>query len=113
VAEKLIVLSDERFRSIDIEQTAIRVFELECAFLTALPDEPNRDEAETAQLRDFGSRLEASLLTDGTLGGRVEAASPLMRINYRLPFVQYGDGTRGRQMTAEFPVAESVQPEAV
>jgi hypothetical protein len=42
----------------------------------------------------------------------VYAASPIIRFNYRLPFVQYGDGTRGRQMTAQFPVAEPVQPEA-
>lgn len=112
VAEKSIVLRDERFPRLDIQQAALRVFEVEMSFMVEKNTGDSADREETEQLRDFGERLEASLTTDGTLGDRVFAASPVgASFSYRLPFVQYEDGTRGRQMTLSFPVAEPIQPE--
>lgn len=108
VEEKSIVMRDDRFSTRDIQQAALRVFELTLAFM--VENSPGADQAESEQLRSFGADLERSLLTDGTLGGRVQMASPIMRFDYRLPFVEYPDGTRGRQMTMSFPVAELVQP---
>lgn len=114
VAEKAIAVSDERFPQLDISQAALRLFEVEMALMVekAVGDpDSEADEKETVKLREFGAALEASLLTDGTLGGRVFAASPVdARFNYRLPFVEYADGTRGRQMTFSFPVAEPIHP---
>lgn len=112
VAEKAIVLRDERFPRLDIEQAALRVFEVEMSFMVDKQTGDTADREETMQLRDFGARLEASLASDGTLGDRVFAASPVgATFSYRLPFVQYEDGTRGRQMALSFPIAEPVQPE--
>lgn len=113
VAEKSIALADARFpRLTEIQQTAMRIFEVEAIFMVDSNTEPGADQAETELLRSFGARLEASLLADGTLGDKVFAASPLCNFNYRLPFVQYADGTRGRQMTMAFSVAEPVTAEA-
>lgn len=106
VEEKSIALSDPRFPTAMFQQVAIRVFEVVCVFM--VENSPGSAEAETEQLRSFGADLERSLLSDGTLGGRVPIASPLMSFDYRLPFVQYPDGTRGRQMTLSFPVGETV-----
>lgn len=116
VEEKSVVLSDPRFPRLDIEQAALRVFDCVLAFMVAIDKEAapagqTVDQAETKLLRDFGARLEASLLSDGTLGGRVFMASPLVSFDYRLPFVQYEDGTRGRQMVTRLAVAEPVQAE--
>lgn len=109
VAEKSIQLRDDRFPRIDFEQAALRVFEVEFAMMVEHKPDPGADELETKELRDYGARLEVSLLTDGTLGGRVFMASPLVTFNYRLPFVQYEDGTRGRQSVVALAVAEPVQ----
>lgn len=112
VAEKTINLADARFPSLDIQQVALRVLEVEMAFMVEHDAEAAAaDRAETEQLRDFADRLETSLIGNNTLGGRVFCASPVgMSFNFRLPFVQYADGTRGRQMTLSFAVAEPIQP---
>lgn len=111
VAEKRIVRGDDRFPYPSIQQTELRVFECDLAFMVesenAAPDD-EADRAETEQLRDFGARLETAIHDDATLGGRVQMASPLAVFNYRLPFVEYGDGTRGRQMTLNLLVAELI-----
>lgn len=111
-SEKNVVLRDPRFPQLsEVEQIALRVFEVDLAFMvesTASPDAAVA-QAETEQLRDFGKRLEASLLSDVTLGGRVPVTSPLFAINYRLPFVEYADGTRGRQMTMAIAVADPIE----
>ncbi len=116
VAEKSIVMEDDRFPHLGIEQAALRVFEVELAFMVdkAVGDpDSSADEKETLKLREFGRLLEVSLLSDGTLGGRVFMASPIATFNYRLPFVQYQDGTRGRQMTLSLAVAEPVPAEGI
>lgn len=114
VAEKSIVLDDPRFPNLGIEQLALRVFEVEMAFMVASDTGSEADKNETETLRDYGARLEASLIGDGTLGGRVFRAAPVDSVfNYRLPFVQYEDGTRGRQMTLGFAVADPIQPETI
>lgn len=110
VAEKSIRLADDRFPHMDIQQAALRLFEVEAAFMVHHEDNSaTADKDESEQLRDFGARLEAALIADGTLGARVFAASQVgATFNYRLPFVRYGDGTKGRQMTLSFVVADLV-----
>lgn len=113
VAEKTIRLADDRFPTLDIQQVALRVFEVEMAFMVEHDEQAaSADRVETVELRDFADRLERSLIGDNTLSQRVFCASPIgMTFNFRLPFVQYADGTRGRQMTLSFAVAEPVQPQ--
>lgn len=111
VAEKGIVLQDNRFpRLTELQQVALRVFEVEFSIMTAHEADGSADQSETEELRGYGATLEASLLNDGTLGDKVFMASPIATFNYRLPFVQYEDGTRGRQMAVALAVAEPVQP---
>jgi hypothetical protein len=61
------------------------------------------------QLKDFATRLMTSALSDGTLGGRVPFISRLISFNYDNPFVEYPDGTRGREMTMSISVGELVE----
>lgn len=108
VEESGIALEDSRFSRRRIQQAALKVFEVAVLLMVEHNEGDEPDRVEQEQLRDFADRLQSSLLSDGTLGSRVQMASPLVRFTYRLPFVQYQDGTRGRQLTVNFPVAELV-----
>lgn len=108
-SEKQLRITDQRFPILSaIQNVVLRVFEVDLAFMVE-SDPSGGDKEETEQLRDFGARLEASILEDSSLGSRVHQASPLVAFNYRLPFVQYADNTRGRQMTMALAVAEPIQ----
>jgi hypothetical protein len=109
VDEKTRVAEHPAFPGVRIQQADLRVFELTMALMVESGDGPTADKDETEQLRDFGSRLETALVADATLGERVPMAAPAAVFNYRLPFVQYDDGTRGRQMTVTMFVAEPVR----
>lgn len=113
VVRKRIVRSEEAFGASAIQQAGVRVFDCELSFMVEKAAEGGleADQLETEQLRDFGARLEASLLSDGTLGGRVQMASPLAEFDYSSPFVEWADGTRGRQMVLTLSVGE-LAPEA-
>lgn len=99
----------------DIEQTFLRVFECQVTFMVEVQSTQSMasDEAEQELLREYGARVEASILADASLGGRLGSAfiSPVSLFDYRLPFVQYGDGTRGRQATVVLAVGEQVMTE--
>jgi hypothetical protein len=112
VRQKSITLGgeDNRFPWGALQQRMLRVFSITVSFLVDTTEEDG-DAEETAELRDFGDRLEASLLNDATLGDRVEMASPFCTFDYALPFVGYPDGTRGRQMTLDMATAELVDYE--
>jgi len=111
VAEKRIATGDERFPFAQIQQAWLRVFELDLLFMVEHHGgEADKDEQE--ELRAYGRDLEGSLLEDATLGDRVQMASPNAIFNYRLPFVQYADGTRGRQLSVNLAVAELAPVEA-
>ena len=111
VLEKRISRGDDerRFPYNQLQQADLRVFECLVSVIVASDAEGTADEEETQQLQSFGAALEAALLEDATLGGRVMMCSPLAVFDYRLPFIQYHDGTRGRQLEANIAVAELVQ----
>lgn len=96
----------------DLQQTVLRVFECLLSFMVESPGNGGMesDEAEQRLLRLYGTKIEESALADATLGGRLGAAfiSPVMLVDYRLPFVQYQDGTRGRQATVVCAIGEQV-----
>jgi hypothetical protein len=60
-------------------------------------------------LRSFGDRLLDSILSDGTLGGRVQFASPQISLDYSNPFMEYEDGTRGREMVMTMLIGNLVE----
>lgn len=108
VAHKRLVRGpDERFPFAQLQQAGVRVFDCELSLMVESSG-GTADQAETEQLRDFGARLEASLLSDATLGGRVQMASPLAEFDYSSPFVEWADGTRGRQLVVTLAVGELV-----
>jgi hypothetical protein len=108
---------DERFPYEQLQQRMLRVFDLQISFMVergegATPeDQLDADLKGTTELRDFGERLERDLLANATLGDRVQVASPICEFSYGLPFVEYPDGTRGRQMMFSMSVAELVDNE--
>lgn len=114
LVEKRITVEDDRFPYAQLQQVMLRVFEAEVVFIVESQSSPGNpsaeaDRRETEKLREFGAVLEAKLLDDVTLGDRVQMASEIVTFNYRLPFVQLADGTRGRQMTLNMAVAELTQ----
>lgn len=102
---------DQRFPWGELQNRMLRVYEVAVSFMVAKEDGLEADAESTAQLRDFGKRLEEALLSQPTLGERVQMASPIHTVDYALPFVEYPDGTRGRQMMMNMAVAELVDYE--
>ncbi len=111
VEEKAITAGDTSFPFSQLQNRMLRVFSLTANIMVEQNGGLEEDRLETEQLRDFGSRLEVSGLTDATLGGRVFMLSPLMSFTYALPFVEYPDGTRGRQMQVTLSVGELADQE--
>lgn len=110
VDEKAIVQTHPAFPYAVLEQVDLRVFEVFVAFMAENDGGPSEaDRLETFQLREFGRLIEEALHADATLGDRVPMASPFATFDYRLPFVEYPDGTRGRQMTVTMYVAEPIE----
>lgn len=110
--EKRIVLGpDERFPFSALDQVSLKVFELVLGFLVEAGTGDSADEDETQLLQGYGALLEAAVLDDATLGDRVPMASPFIDIVYDLPFIQYPDGVRGRQMTMNMAVGELIEQE--
>lgn len=106
---------------VDTQQVAaLRVWDLELSVMAgAKPREPADDEAldddqlvdeahqaASKQLRAIAQQLGDALLADETLGGRVQLASPFCIFDFTRPFVEYQDGTRGREMRMALKVAE-------
>jgi hypothetical protein len=63
-------------------------------------------EAAASTLRSYADLLRSELFKDGTLGQRVPVASPLVTFDYSVPFVEYADGSRGREMTMTMSIAD-------
>lgn len=113
VREKRIGLgADEPYFPLrQLQQTMLRTFECELSFLVETSDGAAAAASETALLRLYGATIESSAIADASLGSRLSDqafCSPIMRINYDSPFIQYADGTRGRQMVATLAVGEMV-----
>jgi hypothetical protein len=92
-----------------LDQSWMRVFTLEVSIMVQADGD---GEAAHGQLQEFGELLEQAIVEDATLGGRVEMASPQIQFDYSTPFVEYQDGTRGRELFINMTVAElAPQPE--
>lgn len=120
VQAKRVVPEDlENFPFRQLQQTWLRVFPVEISILVAMePSDPNMtieeqsaqvEEAEQQYLRTLGAGIEQSIMADTSLGDRVYMVSPRMEIDYTAPFVEYDDGTRGRQMAVAIVICEPIE----
>jgi hypothetical protein len=101
----VLVPEDPRFAFLDVQQGWLLVRSMDVSFMV---DDTDPD-AAAQLLRSFETRTLASLLGDGTLGGRVPFVSPYVTYDYSLPFVERPDGTRGREMNMTMLVGELVE----
>lgn len=88
-----------------IQQRHIKLRTLTLSFMVDNSD----PQSAAALLRDFEDAATASVFRDGTLGGRVISASRLVSFDYSSPFVEYPDGTKGREMVMTLIVGEPVE----
>jgi len=95
----------ERFAAWDVQQAVIRYYELGLSFMV---DNSDTAAAATA-LRGYENDLTMSVLSDPSLGSRVDFVSPLIEFDFTAPFVEYADGTRGREMSMTMSVGELVE----
>jgi len=95
----------ERFACWQLQQRAIYFVECSVSFMVDNSD----TKAAASLLHSIEERLVAGVLADATLGSRVPFASPLVEFDFTTPFVEYEDGTRGREMTMTLAVGDLVE----
>jgi hypothetical protein len=93
------------FPGFSIQQAGLDIFTVNVSMLVDNGDEG----AAAAELRGYTDLLAVSLRDDVTLSGRVRMASPVVTFDLARPFVEYQDGTVGREMTMQMSVAELVE----
>jgi len=103
--EKETAINDDRFPMRGIQQRWIKVWSL----LISIMVDNGDPQAAADQLYEYADMLEAALMEDGTLGGRVPFVSPFYNFDFQSPFVEYPDGTRGRAMDMTLLVGELVE----
>lgn len=95
----------EQFAMFDIQQALMYTADVDVSFMV-----DNADTAAAAhQLRDFESRLIRAVLSDADLGGRVTCVAPELAFDFASPYVEYEDGTKGREMTMTITVGDLVE----
>lgn len=95
----------EHFPFWQLQQRHVEVYECSLAFMVDNID----PSAAATQLRNFRDRLRDRALADETLGGRVPFRSPFISFDFSPPFVEYEDGTKGREMTMTLTVGDLVE----
>jgi hypothetical protein len=101
-----IKLDDPEFRLLALQQVAVDIRRLGMSFMVSAGEDEADARAATLELRTFVDRVKAAVFADHTLGHRVAAASPLLLVDYEPAFVEYSDGTRGREVTVQMAVGE-------
>jgi hypothetical protein len=108
VQTSAVVPNEPRLPQAGIQQAMVKVHTVGVSVMV-----DNRDpQAAADQLREIMDGLSASLLGDGSLGGRIPMTSPQHTIDYTRPFVRYADGTEGREAVATIIVGEPVTIES-
>lgn len=106
VSRKTVAPDQPEFPFAQLEQMWMRAFTVEVSIMVESDED---GEAAHEQLQGFGELLEQSLLSDATLGGRVEMCSPQVVFDYSTPFAEYEDGTRGRLLFVTMTVGELIE----
>lgn len=104
-----IVREDQDFQLMALQQVVLHVRRLALSFMVESGVTEEQAKGATDTLRSFFDALVAGALADHTLGGRLALASPFLTVDYEPAFVEYADGTRGREMTVQLAVAEPLQ----
>lgn len=104
VAEVEVTRQSAEFPMSQIQQAWLHIFRCELSFMVENTD----PQAAAQSLRAMEALTTASLMQDGTLGGRVDFVSPYFSYDFTPPFVEYADGTRGREMVMRMSVGEPV-----
>lgn len=111
---------DEDFPLLMLEQTWLNLFVVEFSIMVDQGSGDGTAEsieaaAQTAQQAVYGyaKALREAIIDDPTLDGALDAsagvfASPLIAFDFREPFVEYDDGTRGRIMPGVVRLAEAI-----
>ncbi len=86
------------------EQAVYRSWTIRVILIT---DEDPPTEAE-ANLQEWSDTNQDAVLSDRTLGGRVQWVSHNVRSGFTPPFVEFEDGARGRMVTVEMLVGAAV-----
>jgi len=107
VNTSLVTDSDPDFPWEDIQQTWIMVYRCQLSFMVDNGD----PKAAAEQLRGFADALRVEALKDRTLGSRVPARSARFSFTWSPPFVEYEDGTKGREMSLELAIADPIEVE--
>ncbi len=90
------------------QQIQQRLVEVTEANISVMAD--NSDPAAAAALlRGVAEDMKVALLKSSTLGGRVPVRSPYFEFDFTAPFVEYEDGTKGREMTLTMTVGDLVE----
>lgn len=95
----------ERFGVWNLQQVMIDVFTCN---LSIMVDNGDPQQA-AADLRGYRDLLIADARSNPTLRGNVLVASPFMVADFTQPFVEYEDGTRGREMTLTIDIGDLVE----
>lgn len=106
LADRRLRLEDPaNFPDLRVEQVMLDIFEIDLSFLV-----DNEDEGAAAStLRGYSDSLGVEVRNDASMGDRVQVASPFLTFDFARPFVEYQDGTVGREMTMKVFIAELVE----
>lgn len=105
LTDKSITRQDAKFPMRHLQQGWLRIWDVTASIMVDNSD----PEAAAETLNTYADQLEASLMGDGSLGSRVPFVSPYFTFDFSAPFVQYHDGTKGREMSVGLSVGELVE----
>jgi hypothetical protein len=103
-------IRDDRFPWSQIQQTGVHLFESSISIMAEQGKTEEEAEAAMLFLRTTVAELFAARRADNTLGGRVFDTGPEVSADYDPGFVQYADGSRGREVRITLTVAEPLEP---
>lgn len=107
---------DERFPWSQLQQTGVRIFDCTLSIMAEqdiapepgpLAEDPGK--VATDQLRGMVRALMDAKRPDATLGDRVFDTDVRIRADYEPGFVEYADGSRGREVRISLTVAEPLE----
>jgi hypothetical protein len=102
-------VSDERFPWSLLQQTGVRIFDCQLSIMVEPGDTDDDSKAAMDELRSMVRALMDSQDADATLNGLVFDTDPRMRADYEPGFVEYADGSRGREVRIVLTVAEPLE----
>lgn len=101
----------ERFPFAALQQVWLRVFDCQLSIMVDAGKTAADERAAHYLLYGYGEALEA-IMGDAELGGGLDDecfASPVIDVDYSLPFAQRPQGARGRILTADISVAQLIE----